>query len=510
MPNDASIALLVLAVLIAVWFGRQPPNAARVHYSVTRTSARVSVAVPVQLHACPVARLVVGVSMKRTITQLTTQSARFDGGTAYALFEVASLDAGAQYAFSVHCANDASSDAAFSAVARGTLRTARAARSLQRVTFAFGSCIWPLPFASLRPFSFVRGARDSAILPPQSRVAREREPIEIDFFVIGGDTSYVDWARSYRSAYAALWNKVGFRAMAKGVALFTMFDDHEYANDVENASSLARWPEAIDAWRLFLGRTNPSSAGAPAGAARHHDYTIESGAARVLVLDTFSHRSGLEPTSAAARGSAPCSLLGAAQRARMLKWLRESLADATARALFVVSPLPAGIGHEPLRTLGIGGLQEFKSYWQCSGDLDALLDTVADAAAARVAADPAAPSLPPLFLLSGDVHFSRVIRFDASHVGGTAVHEIIAAPLYNFLTESGSAPLSPATPYDTAPRGDGSAPARETLFDSTFAQHMAVIDVEPSLVRVQLWSYGLFSNARSLAYELEVPTATAA
>ena len=63
----------------------------------------------------------------------------------------------------------------------------------------------------------------------------------------------------------------------------TMFDDHEYANDDENASSLARWPEAIDAWRLFLGRTNPSSAGAPAGAARHHDYTIESGAARVLV-----------------------------------------------------------------------------------------------------------------------------------------------------------------------------------------------------------------------------------
>ena len=37
-----------------------------------------------------------------------------------------------------------------------------------------------------------------------------------------------------------------------------------------------------------------------------------------------------------------------------------------------------------------------------------------------------------------------------------------------------------------------------------------VIDVEASLVRVQLWRYGLFSDVRSLAYELEVPTATAA
>ena len=399
---------VAVAVLVAVWFGRQFPEAARVHYSVTRNSARVSIAIPSQLHICRVARLVVGTS-ERTFTQLTNVNLNLSGGTAYALFEVASLDAGAQYAFSVHCANDASSDTAFAAVAKGTLRTARAAHALERTTFAFGSCIWPLPLASLRPFSFVRGARDSATLLPQSLAARAREPIEIDFFIVGGDTAYVDWSYSYSSAYGALWNKAGFRAMAKDVALFTMFDDHEYANDVENASSLARWPEAIDAWRLFLGRTNPTSAGAPGGAARYHDYTLESGPARVLVLDTFSHRSGLEPASVVARGSAPCSLLGAAQRARMLKWLRESLSDATARALFVVSPRPAGIGHEPLQTLGIGGLQDFKSYWQCSGDLDALLDAVADAAAARVAADPNAPPLSPVFLLSGDVHFSRSV-----------------------------------------------------------------------------------------------------
>ena len=489
------LPIAAVVLLLAWWSGaysQRRADAVRVHFSTSTRGVRLGIAVPQKLHSCAVARL------QLTNTAVAQQTV-IEHGMACALFVLNDLALDTRYVYRVLCAADVGSNQAFTEIAQGTFHTLGGPR---RTTFAFGSCIWPLPFTALRPFSFMR-ALSSKGTTRQRVSARTADSIEIDFFLINGDAVYADSSWSFRSAYGALWADDGFRRLTRSVSLFTMFDDHEYSNDAENAFAQPAFHRAIDAWRTHLGRTNPPSPRVVTrqvgGTAlpRRHDYAVDAGATRMLVLDTFSHRDS---------SSDPCTLLGLTQRERMLAWLAEARAAPDVEALFIVSPLPASVGNETVRTWGLPvgpGVQQFTSFWQCSGDLDVLLEAL------EVGRAPP----PPLFLLSGDLHYSRVLEVRAPSASASLrensenpdnpvlLREIVSAPLYNFMTESSGAR------EDAASLADADAfEQTRTLFESSGAQHVAVIDVEPSkLIRVQLWRYGLFTDRRALAWELEVP-----
>lgn len=180
-----------------------------------------------------------------------------------------------------------------------TFRTSPIAGSSASFSFSFGSCLWSHP------------------LSPHDGLV-EMASLGTDFAVLLGDSVYLDLPVSLpaRTAYQQLFSSENFRRLAATTPVFTVFDDHEVANDWDLGRSAPLGRESLAVWDEYFGFRNPTTS----------FYTFEFGRASFFALDTRSFRSR----------DSPKSILGAEQRQALADWF----ASAPGEYLFVLSSVP--------------------------------------------------------------------------------------------------------------------------------------------------------------------------
>lgn len=279
-----------------------------------------------------------------------------------------------------------------------------------------GGAFRTLP-ASGRPgaFRFALGGDLSAEFAPFSILDRVREQRPA-FNILLGDLIYADHpvaipaeVDAYQAKYRANWAEPSFRALARGVPSFMMWDDHEIVNDYDGTEPWRYWPA-----RLAFERYAPGLGPSRNDGALYHAFRVAD--VEFFVLDTRSHRS----PRATPDGSGK-TLLGARQKAELKTWLLGSTA-----------PFKLVLSSVPLHEFGQRRPDSWSGY---AAERAELLEFVR------------ATGIGGVVFLSGDQHWSSLVRHDPY-----GVWEFNATPLASHVY-GGPLPSDPrlALAYNGSP-----------------------------------------------------------
>lgn len=267
----------------------------------------------------------------------------------------------------------------------GRFRTAIAEDSNQVVVFGGVSCTKQ----TFKPYRTLE------------RAAEE----DLDFFILGGDTSYNDGAESvseFRSDWEDAISDDGYQALFASTSIMASWDDHEVDNnwDPETISpSIEQAARQTFFEHLALERVAED----PSRIWRSHRWgtTLE-----VFVLDTRGERLPSTKNGNNAQYISP----------EQMTWLKDGLLNSQATFKFVVNSVP--ITNMPFLYVSAG--DRWEGY-------DAQRDDIVAHSAA----------IPNVFWLSGDFHFPAIARVDPSGPGNN---------MFEFFMGPGGNLTNPAWP----------------------------------------------------------------
>ncbi len=235
---------------------------------------------------------------------------------------------------------------------------------------------------------------DHVPFPVLSRAAA----LELDAFLLLGDTVYADGARTpdeYRAVWHAMLATDGYRALRASTSVVATWDDHEVDNNWDPETTPA---DQLAAARAALFEQLPLRRD-PAAPDRLWRSLRYGDTAEVFVLDCRGER---RPST---RGSAAPIYVSRAQ----LDWLEAGLVASPATFKLVMSSVP--IGDFPL-PFDAASAQRWEGYGAQRDEILAFIDD------RRIGG---------LLWLSGDFHLGAAGRVEASGVGSTQL-EICAGP----------------------------------------------------------------------------------
>ena len=235
------------------------------------------------------------------------------------------------------------------------------------------------------------------------RVWKRMDADAIDALVLLGDTPYIDTTKlaQQRRRYREFAAFPPFAELVSHVSVCSVWDDHDFGrNDVDG-----RLPGKENSRKAFTEhRPNPSFGSGDEGIFT----SFRIGPVEVFVLDTrwFARTAGLpdDPT-----------LLGAAQWA----WLERGLAKSTAPFRILTCGMIFNDATRPGKT----------DHWgMYPKEFDRLLGVLE-----RTGSD-------GVLLVSGDIHWSRVIEHDTKARLGRDLREIVTSPVHHRLIKAADAP----------------------------------------------------------------------
>jgi alkaline phosphatase D len=244
-------------------------------------------------------------------------------------------------------------------------------------------------------------------------VWRRMASLDPHAIVLLGDTPYIDSTdlAVQRARYGEFAAVPEFASLLRTRPLYATWDDHDFgANDSDG-----RLEGKDNARQAFVEyHANPSY-----GDGREGIYTkFRMGGAEVFLLDT-RYFAGTEP-SPIAEGP---SLLGRGQWA----WLRDGLRSSDAPFKLLASGLVWNGAVRP------GKPDHWESY---AAERDAIFRFIGEERISGVV------------LVGGDVHRTRVLRYDTSSVVGYALTELITSPMHDGVIPTADVP-HPALVHDS-------------------------------------------------------------
>ena len=232
--------------------------------------------------------------------------------------------------------------------------------------------------------------------------------------VLLGDTPYIDSMELdvQRTRYAEFAAVPDFASLLRNRPLYATWDDHDFgANDSDGQLA-----GKDDARRAFIEyHANPSYGEGDQGV-----YTkFRQGGVEVFLLDT-RYFAGTEPSPVAAGQP---TLLGT----RQWEWLRRELRASTAPFKLLASGM---IWNGAVRP---GKPDHWGSY---PGEREALFRFIGQ------------ERIPVVVLAGGDVHRTRVLRYDTTDLAGYPLTELITSPIHAGVIDAANAP-HPALVHDS-------------------------------------------------------------
>jgi alkaline phosphatase D len=277
----------------------------------------------------------------------------------------------------------------------GTFFTTPSAQDAPSVTrLAVGSC-----------------AREDA---GSARVWRRMAAVEPHAVVLLGDTPYIDSTvlEIQRTRYGEFAAVPEFADLLRNRPLYATWDDHDFgANDTDG-----RLDGKEDARRAFIEyHANPSYGEGDEGV-----YTkFRRGGIEVFLLDT-RYFAGTEASPAAAEEP---TLLGR----RQWEWLRRELRASTAPFKLLASGMIWNAAVRP------GKPDHWGSY---PHERDALIRFIGE------------QDISGVVLAGGDVHRTRVLRYETTDIAGYPITELITSPIHAGVIDTANAP-HPALVHDS-------------------------------------------------------------
>lgn len=221
--------------------------------------------------------------------------------------------------------------------------------------------------------------------------------------VLLGDTPYIDTTnlKVQRKRYKDFASVPSFAKLISHTPLYSTWDDHDFGRN-DSDGNLEGKENSRQAFSEY--RPNPSF-----GENNQGIYTsFKQGSAEIFLLDTRWF-AGTET-----KDSKP-TLLGEQQ----WKWLERSLAASSSPYKILACGMVFNNAVRPFK----------KDYWGgYPSEYKRLLDLIAKIDATGV------------ILVSGDIHWSRVIRHDTSKQIGYDLHEFITSPIHEKLIITANAP----------------------------------------------------------------------
>jgi alkaline phosphatase D len=228
-----------------------------------------------------------------------------------------------------------------------------------------------------------------------------------DFVLMIGDNVYADddgyvegdfdasWKR-YRKLYQRVWGGSQFRSLFASTPVFMSWDDHEIMENYWKGKDDLRYGVARSLFDSYQANHNPN----PIHAGELY-YSFRAGDIGFFVLDVRTHRDSNEGKQ---RVDPAKTMLGTAQRKALEDWL----ADDANRVRVIVS----AVIFSTFRTTGADSWRAFEA------ERFALLDTIA-----------AHGDKATTIILSGDQHWSAVLRNEVGKPARYTVYEFQTTPL---------------------------------------------------------------------------------
>ncbi|EWC45291.1 hypothetical protein DRE_06018 [Drechslerella stenobrocha 248] len=283
----------------------------------------------------------------------------------------------------------------------GTFMTAPKRGAKTKFTFLSTSCI-----KQRVPYSPFDHALD---IPGLKSLGKVLPQLKAQFMLFLGDFIYIDVpmrpgsdAESYRMAYRQIYASRDWPSVGQNLPWMHVYDDHEIANDWDKGDG-GLYASAIDPYKAYQHQINP-----PPVRQNATYYTFEWGPASFFLLDTRRYRSSNNVPDGPEK-----TMLGAAQLADLLRWLRETNKDT--RWKFIVSSVPF------TKNWQVNGADTWKGFqWERGKVLEA-------AWAVKGAG---------VVILSGDRHEFAATSFpppqNSSYPSSATVHEFSCSPLSQF------------------------------------------------------------------------------
>ena len=247
-----------------------------------------------------------------------------------------------------------------------------------------------------------------------ARVWRRMAAVEPHAVVLLGDTPYIDSTvlEIQRTRYGEFAAVPEFADLLRNRPLYATWDDHDFgANDTDG-----RLDGKEDARRAFIEyHANPSYGEGDEGV-----YTkFRRGGIEVFLLDT-RYFAGTEASPAAAEEP---TLLGR----RQWEWLRRELRASTAPFKLLASGMIWNAAVRP------GKPDHWGSY---PHERDALIRFIGE------------QDISGVVLAGGDVHRTRVLRYETTDIAGYPITELITSPIHAGVIDTANAP-HPALVHDS-------------------------------------------------------------
>lgn len=217
------------------------------------------------------------------------------------------------------------------------------------------------------------------------------------FVLMIGDNVYADGFgdtfKVYQQRYQAIWGGKQFRALFSSVPAFRIWDDHELVDNYWQGKNDAVYAFARPLYDDYQGSMNP----VPLAAGElYYSFTVSD--VGFFVMDLRSHRSADDAIDDANK-----TMLGAQQKQSLKQWLKSD----PARVHVLVSPVLVSRWN----TTGTDSWIGF------STERNEILAAIHDADTRN------------LLVISGDQHWSALLRTDAGASNPYAVYEFQTTPL---------------------------------------------------------------------------------
>lgn len=324
--------------------------------------------------------------------------AKDEDATAVALLE--ELEPGTAYTYRIELIGEGDSCGTAASSAK-TFRTLPKAGSAARIRFAVGADVQG---ADIPGFAGIAATKPDFVLMIGDNVyADAYDHVPGDF-----DASF----KRYRTLYQEVWRGAQFQQLFSTTPVFMMWDDHEIMENYWKGKDDLRYGVARSLFESYQANHNPN----PVHPGELY-YSFQAGNVGFFVLDVRSHRDSNEGKQ---RIDPTKTMLGAAQRKALEDWL----ANDSSRVHVIVSP----VIFSTVRTTGADSWRAFET------ERLALLDAIATHGKKTT------------FIVSGDQHWSAVLRNTVDKPARYTVYE-----------------------FQTTPLGSGLRPAPEKTNDSVLA-----------------------------------------
>ena len=261
-------------------------------------------------------------------------------------------------------------------------------------------------------------ARETA---ESAAVWRRMSALDPHVTVLLGDTPYIDSMALdvQRTRYAEFAAVPDFASLLRNCPLYATWDDHDFGlNDSSDGRFLGDGERAgkDNARQAFIEyHANPSY-----GEGNQGVYTkFRQGGVEVFLLDT-RYFAGTEPSPVAVGQP---TLLGT----RQWEWLQRELQASTAPFKLLASGMVWNGAVRP------GKLDCWETY---SWEREALFNFIGQ------------ERIPGVVLVGGDVHRTRILRYDTTDTAGYPLTELVTSPIHESVIDAANAP-HPALIHDS-------------------------------------------------------------